>query len=84
MTAARRPVTPTAPRRELVEKWHPAPGARFFVAGDEVRVDGERGARFKLLGFRIEADRMVAELVGGKRGRAMLRTVHADRLRRKR
>lgn len=67
-----------------LEAWHPAPGTKYFRAGDEVRIDGERGSAYRLIGFYTEAGQVVADLFGSKkRGRApMARTVPACRLRR--
>lgn len=70
-------------RGKLLTDWHAGPGCRYFRTGDEVRVDGIVGGRFTVQGFRYQADAWVAELYGGKPGRARgLRTVAAERLRR--
>lgn len=63
--------------------WQPGPGRRWFRAGDQVRVQGRTGARYTVRGFRLEGGQVVAELYGGKRGRAQgLATVRAGLLRR--
>lgn len=67
-----------------LEAWHPEPGTRYFRAGDEVRLEGERGGAYRVQAFREEAGRVVVELFGArKRGRAPgFRCVPAERLRR--
>lgn len=89
MPTAAPPATDPAARaiaRGLAPSWQPGPGRRYFHAGDTVRVTaghGHRAARYRVIGFRLEAGRTVAELYGGTAGHASLRTVAADLLERR-
>jgi hypothetical protein len=66
-----------------LDRWQPAPRRRYFAIGDEVRLEGERGGHYRILGFGQELGVPTVDIVGGKRGRApRVRTVYAVRLRR--
>ena len=66
------------------DEWRPTPRSHVFKIGDEVKLIGQRGGGYRILRFRIEAGRTVAELFGAKKfsGAPMLRTVPVERLRR--
>lgn len=70
-------------KTRLEPRWHPAPKTRYFVVDEVVRLDGERGGRYRIRGFRDEGGRTVVELFGAKGSLApRLRTVPAERIRR--
>lgn len=70
----------TAAERGLADRWHAGPGCRYFVERDIVKVQGIRGARFRVLGFRPDD---TVDVFGGRPGQAFaVRTVDAHRLER--
>ena len=67
------------------EEWRPTPRSHVFKIGDEVKLTGQRGGGYRILRFRIEGGRIVAELFGAKKdsGAPMMRVVPVERLRRR-